>query len=104
MSAVLTPPLDLALALLDPGERAALSLALLVHAGRLLIDDGDGRAEAKRRHLLVTGTLGVWAGAHQLRLLDFDGALARLSQPNFYLSKQLVDSIRHWVPTGQKQL
>ncbi|MGO8788155.1 MAG: DUF3368 domain-containing protein [Terriglobia bacterium] len=97
------PPLDPTLALLDPGERAALSLALLVHADRLLIDDWDGRAEAQRRHLLVTGTLGVLARAHQLQLLDFDVALARLSQTNFYLSKQLVDSIRHWLLTGQKQ-
>ena len=96
-------PPDPTLALLDPGERAALSLALLLRADRLLIDDWDGRAEAKRRHLLVTGTLGVLARAHQLQLLDFDVALSQLSQTNFYLSKQLVDSIRHWLLTGQKQ-
>ena len=95
------PPLDPALALLDPGESAALSLALLLHADRLLIDDWDGRAEAQRRHLLVTGTLGVLANAHQLQLLDFDVALARLSQTNFYLSKQLVDSVRRWLSLGK---
>jgi predicted nucleic acid-binding protein len=97
------PPRDPALALLDPGESAALSLALQVHADRLLIDDWDGRAEAQRRHLLVTATLGVLARAHQLQLLDFDVALARLAQTNFYLSKQLVDSIRRWLLLGKNQ-
>jgi hypothetical protein len=97
------PPLDPTLGLLDPGERAAITLAVSVHADRLLIDDWDGRAEAERRHLLVTGTLGVLARAHQIQLLDFEVALARLSQTNFYLSKQLVDAIRRRLSTGQKQ-
>ena len=44
---------------LDPGERAAIALAETVHADLLLIDEAAGRAEAKRRHLRVTGTLGV---------------------------------------------
>jgi predicted nucleic acid-binding protein len=30
-----------------------------MHADLLLIDEAAGRAEAKRRHLRVTGTLGV---------------------------------------------
>lgn len=97
------PSLDPTLALLDPGESAALGLALLVHADRLLIDDWDGRAEAQRRHLLVTGTLGVLARAHQLQLLDFDLALARLAHTNFYMSKLLVDSIRRWLSLGKNQ-
>jgi predicted nucleic acid-binding protein len=45
-------------------------------------------------HLLVTGTLGVLAEAHQQRLLDFETALARLSQTNFYLSDELIAHIR----------
>ena len=97
------PPLDPTLARLDPGECAALSLPLLVHADRLLIDDWDGRAEAQSRHLFVIGTLGVLARAHQLQWLDFDVALARLSQTNFYLSKQLIDSIRRWLSLGKIQ-
>jgi len=52
------PPADPALAFLDPGERAAIPLALAVHADRLLIDDLDGRIEARRRNLFVTGTVG----------------------------------------------
>jgi predicted nucleic acid-binding protein len=44
---------------LDLGERAAIALAETMRADLLLIDEAAGRAEAKRRHLRVTGTLGV---------------------------------------------
>jgi len=54
------PPSDPALQFLDPGERAAIALALSLHAGRLLMDEWEGRAEAERRHLRVIGTLGIW--------------------------------------------
>ena len=94
------PPSDPAFQLLDPGERAAIVLALSLHADRLLIDEWDGRAEAERRHLLVTGTLGVLAEAHQQHLLDFEMALARLRLTNFYMSAELVDGIRRRMSTG----
>jgi predicted nucleic acid-binding protein len=51
------PPPDPALQFLDPGERAAITLALSLDAGRLLIDEREGRAEAERRHLLVTSVV-----------------------------------------------
>ena len=89
------PPRDPALSrFLDAGESAAIALAIAVSADRLLIDDWDGRVEAERRRLLVTGTLGVLAEAHQQRLLDFETALARLSQTTFYLSDELIVHIR----------
>ena len=44
---------------LDPGERAAIALAKTMRADLLLIHEAAGRSEAKRRHLRVTGTLGV---------------------------------------------
>ena len=44
---------------LDLGERAAIALAETMHADLLSIDEAGGRAEAKRRQLRVTGTLGV---------------------------------------------
>jgi predicted nucleic acid-binding protein len=96
----LDPPFDPTLALLDPGERAAIALAQSLNAGRLLIDDWDGRAEAERRHLLVTGTLGILAKAHQHQLVDFEAALARLIQTNFYVSAQLIDLMRRRLSTG----
>jgi len=79
---------------LDRGERAAIGLALSFHAERILIDDFDGRAEAVRRNLRVTGTLGVLVLAHQRGLLDFEAALARLCRTNFYLSAELVQLVR----------
>jgi predicted nucleic acid-binding protein len=78
-----------------------LSRSLSVHADRLLIDEWEGRAEAERRHLLVTGTLGVLAEAHQQNRLDFEVALARLRQTNFYLSAALIDGVRRQLLTGR---
>src|ERR1700686_4836191 len=88
------PPSEPALQFLDPGDRAAIPLALSLDAGRLLIDEQAGRAEAERRHLLVTGTLGVLAEAHRAGLLDFEVALAQLQQTNFYVSADLVARVR----------
>ena len=85
-----------------PGERAAIALALSLDVERLLIDEWDGRAEAERRHLLVTGTLGVLADAHLAGLVDFEAALARLQQTNFYLSGELVDRVRRRLSTGRR--
>lgn len=52
---------------LDLGERSAIALAATLGADLLLIDEAAGRAEARRRNLRVTGTLGVLrAGAEQV--------------------------------------
>ncbi len=96
------PAPDAALATLDPGERAALSLAVSLGAHRLLVDDWDGRREAIRRHVLVTGTLGVLAAAHQRQLLDIDVALTHLSRTSFYMSTELVDTIRRRLPPRRR--
>lgn len=79
---------------LDPGERAAIALALSIPSDRLLIDDWAGRVEAERKHLKITGTLGVLAEGHKRNLVDFESALARLALTNFYVSADLVDKLR----------
>jgi predicted nucleic acid-binding protein len=66
------PPADFTLRFLDLGEAAALALAELLRADEVPINDWAGRSEAQRRHLNVTGTLGVLADAHLAGLLDFD--------------------------------
>ncbi len=66
------------------------------------IDERAGRLEAERRSLTVTGTLGVRAEAHAQHLLEFDAALARLRQTNFYLSAALVDRIHRRLFTGRR--
>lgn len=88
------PPADPALAFLDPGERAAIALAIAVHADGLLIDEYEGRQEAEHRGLPVTGTLGVLGVAHRAGLLDFETALAQLRRTNFYISDAIVDGLR----------
>ena len=55
---------------LDLGERAAIALAETMHADLLLIDEAAGRAEAKRRQLRVTGTLGVLRSGAEQGLVD----------------------------------
>jgi predicted nucleic acid-binding protein len=79
---------------LDPGERAAIALALALNADRLLIDDKAGRVEAEGRNLFVTGTLGVLAEAHHHRLLDFEASLVRLRETSLYMSAALVERVR----------
>jgi predicted nucleic acid-binding protein len=54
---------------LDAGERAAILLAEAQQSPvLLLIDDAEGRAEAERRRIPVTGTLGVLRAAAAPRL------------------------------------
>lgn len=91
------PAPDISLRALDSGERAAIALALLMNVPRILMDDLDGRIEAERRNLKVTGTLGIIVEAHRRRLLDFETALARLSKTSFFVSPQLVEMLRRIV-------
>jgi predicted nucleic acid-binding protein len=46
---------------LDAGESAAISLAVLLQASLLLIDERKGRQEALSRGLVLTGVLGILA-------------------------------------------
>ena len=77
---------------LDLGERAAIALATAVHADLLLIDDAEGRAEARRRHLRVTGTLGVLRAAAELGLVNVADVLVRLKGTSFYVDDTLLTS------------
>ena len=75
---------------LDSGERAAIALAALVHADVLLVDDAAGRAEAIRRNLSVTGTLGVLRMAAERGLIDVPETLGRLRATSFYVDEALL--------------
>jgi predicted nucleic acid-binding protein len=95
------PPPDPTLAFLDPGEWAAIALAITIHADGLLIDEHNGRDEAEHRRLHVTGTLGVLGAAHQAGLLDFETAVAQLRRTNFYISDTIVDGLRQRLARAQ---
>jgi hypothetical protein len=46
-------------------------------------------------------TLEVLAEAHRARLLDFEVALAQLRRTNFYLSDNLIATVRRQVSSGE---
>jgi len=77
---------------LDPGERAAIALAETVHADLLLIDEAAGRAEAKRRNLPVTGTLGVLRAGAEQGLVNVPEPLEQLRTTSFYLNETRVNA------------
>ncbi len=85
--------LDLVTDDLDLGEREAIALAHLLGADLLLIDETSGRAEARRRNLRVTGTLGTLRTAAEKGLIDVPETLARLRDTNFYVDENLISSI-----------
>ena len=78
---------------LDLGERSAIALAGALHADLLLIDEAAGRAEAKRRSLRVTGTLGVLRAGAEQGLVDVPDLLVRLEATSFYADDALVKSV-----------
>ena len=88
------PADDGTLSTLDYGERAAIASAITLGAPRILMDDMDGRLEAERRRLQVTGTLGLLVEAHHRGLLDFEDALSKLAATSFYLSPALIARVR----------
>jgi predicted nucleic acid-binding protein len=78
---------------LDLGERAAIALAETMHADLLLIDEAAGRAEAKRRNLRVTGTLGVLRAGAEQGLVNVPDLLERLKATSFYLDETLLNAV-----------
>ena len=88
-----TVTLDRSQSVLDEGECEALALAEEVGADLLLIDDRQGRLEARRRNLRVIGTLGVLAEAAAEGLIDLPIVVAQLQQTSFYVSPDLWQSL-----------
>jgi predicted nucleic acid-binding protein len=82
---------DAALNELDAGERDAIQLALEAGVDTLLMDEIEGRREALRRHLHVTGTVAVLEKAAQRGWIDFRSTLLKLEQTNFRLSASVRD-------------
>lgn len=78
---------------LDLGERAAIVLAETMRADLLLIDEAAGRAEAKRRHLRVTGTLGVLRSGAEHGLVNVPDLLHQLRATSFYLDETLLNVV-----------
>jgi len=75
---------------LHPGETQAIGLALHVNADLLIIDELDGRWEAKRQGINITGMLGIFKLAKEKKLITaVRPYLDKLRCTNFKLNPQL---------------
>jgi predicted nucleic acid-binding protein len=87
------PDIDLMHVRIHSGEREAILLAQELNADELIMDDLTGRREAERRHLRVTGTVGVLRAAARVGVSNLKDALDRLRKTNFHLSQKLYDQL-----------
>lgn len=84
---------DAVLQSLGAGERAAITLALSIHADLILIDERKGTSIALRKGFEVTGTLGILRLAAQRRLIDLAETLAKLKRTNFLYRQEMLDDL-----------
>jgi predicted nucleic acid-binding protein len=84
---------DGSMADLGPGETAAITLAVEIHADLLLMDDRRGVAAALERGLTVTGTMGLLARAAKRGILDLAEAFHRLKRTNFRYRQEIMDAL-----------
>ncbi len=76
---------------LGAGESEALSLAMEVHADRLLVDERAARRAARALGLAVIGTLGVLLAAKRKGLItEVRSPLDDLLRQGFWVSPRLV--------------
>lgn len=78
---------------LDPGEIAAIHLAMAEFDSLLLIDEAAGRAVASRLAVANTGTLGVLLAAAREGLIDLRVSLDSLQRTNFRISQALIEKL-----------
>lgn len=88
----LSTPRNSSLAFLDEGEREAIRLTQELLADALIIDEPDGREEAKRQGLRVIGTLRVLYDAAEAGLCDLEEAYERLRQTTFRAHPRLFST------------
>lgn len=80
---------------LDPGEAAAIALAMELGLSTLLIDESDGRRVATGLSLRPTGVLGVLLKAkNQGRLKSVGGAMVALrTKARFFVHEELFQRV-----------
>jgi predicted nucleic acid-binding protein len=84
---------DVVLQPLGAGERAAITLALSLHADLILIDERKGTAVALGKGFEVTGTLGVLRLAARRGLVDLAVSFAQLKRTNFRYRQEIMDEL-----------
>jgi predicted nucleic acid-binding protein len=79
---------------LDPGERAAIQLALHIQADLLIVDDKPARQAATGLGIKITGLLGILNEAATLGELDLSVTVNRLLyETNFRASSSLIQTL-----------
>jgi predicted nucleic acid-binding protein len=78
---------------LDRGERAAIGLALEIHADLLIVDDREAVERAHEVGLNSTGTIGVIEAAGKAKLLNVADTVRDLLQTNFRISKSVLSKV-----------
>ncbi len=80
--------------LVDPGEAAAIAIALERGVRGVVMDDRAGRSVAKSRGLAPVGTLGVLVRAHQSGLVGaLEPLLDELERSGFRMSAALRSAV-----------
>lgn len=79
---------------LGAGEREAISLALEIGAGRLIIDELAGRAVAQHLGLPLVGTLGILLAAKRRALIpEIRGPIDILRRGGFRVANDLYEDL-----------
>jgi predicted nucleic acid-binding protein len=84
---------DVTLQHLDDGEQAAIRLAVSLGADLLLMDEREGAAVARRKGLVVTGTIGVLDLAARRGLVDLKKAFDRLKRTSFRYPREIMEDL-----------
>lgn len=82
---------------LDPGECAAITLAIRLRGALLLLDEREGRAVAARKGVALSGTMGVIRDGAKRGLIEFDEAVKTLRHLGFRVSDLVVDQARRGI-------
>jgi len=78
---------------IDPGECAAIALAIELKSDHLAVDDSKARVIAAAYNLEIIGTVGIIERAHKAGLLDLKTTLDALLQTNFRVSERLIKEV-----------
>ena len=76
------------------GERAAIALARELDAELVVLDDEQGRTEARRHGLSVTGSIGILIEAKERDVIaSMRRELDRLVEEGLWIDEQLYDRV-----------